>query len=413
MQKGIFISNMAVALVSAILMMFFAEKGGGWAVMGVVLAVLLAAFVSSMVSSYANRKMEMLADIAARIGQGDLTARVDTLQGLNSKDEFGKLASSIQSMLDKLRTLVAQISDTSEELGQSSRQLEPRVAEVKKGNETVGALMKEIEEAAVQQRNMIRDISQTLSRMARSIGDAALSANDGARQGISASEAVQGGTHDARQTVATIQAVFQRVEQSVSRVEQFNQKSTEINKFSMLITHVAQQTNLLALNASIEAARAGENGRGFAVVAEEIRKLAANTSKSAEQINRVVEELKAESDGALKALREGQAELAKGRAEMERLIANLEHVVQKVRDTAKVIEPISINAQEQLRDAEKIVTSMEEVSTFVSGNERATRIVLTNTGDQTASIEDIAEMAHALNQLARKLEDGVSRFAIR
>lgn len=60
--------------------------------------------------------------------------------------------------------------------------------------------------------------------------------------------------------------------------------SAEIGKIIRVIGNIARQTNLLALNATIEAARAGEAGKGFAVVANEVKELARESAKAAEDI---------------------------------------------------------------------------------------------------------------------------------
>ncbi|SHE89039.1 Methyl-accepting chemotaxis protein (MCP) signalling domain-containing protein [Desulfofundulus australicus DSM 11792] len=67
----------------------------------------------------------------------------------------------------------------------------------------------------------------------------------------------------------------------------------EMNNIISLIIEVATQTHLLGLNAAIEAARAGEAGRGFNVVAGEIRKLAARTRSSAQDITMKLDRIKA------------------------------------------------------------------------------------------------------------------------
>jgi len=87
---------------------------------------------------------------------------------------------------------------------------------------------------------------------------------------------------------AVCRTVLQAAHDSLSRAK----KTDEVLGF---IKSIAGQTNLLGLNAAIESARVGEQGRGFGVVAEEIRKLAANSLSSVEQINNILKTI--QSDG--------------------------------------------------------------------------------------------------------------------
>jgi uncharacterized coiled-coil protein SlyX len=104
---------------------------------------------------------------------------------------------------------------------------------------------------------------------------------------------------------------MQNMSQSMANLEAI---ADSINSFVVTISKISDQTNLLALNAAIEAARAGDAGRGFSVVADEVRSLASNTSKSAEEVGGLIARIKQDTESGVKfatALEESNIELSK------------------------------------------------------------------------------------------------------
>lgn len=70
------------------------------------------------------------------------------------------------------------------------------------------------------------------------------------------------------------------------------EKMQRIEEVFKLIKNIASQSNLIGLNAAIEAARVGEQGKGFAVVANEVRKLAATSQTSVENVQTVLNDIR-------------------------------------------------------------------------------------------------------------------------
>jgi ABC-type amino acid transport substrate-binding protein len=96
----------------------------------------------------------------------------------------------------------------------------------------------------------------------------------------------------ADQTIADlVQQVRGRVGQTESHVGQglervvglLSERADELQKVLAGITKIGNTVRMLALNATIEAARAGDAGRGFAVVSQEVRTLAQDTLRSADE----------------------------------------------------------------------------------------------------------------------------------
>lgn len=89
---------------------------------------------------------------------------------------------------------------------------------------------------------------------------------------------------------------------AAQRVKELNAASSQIGTVVDLISNIASQTNLLALNATIEAARAGEAGKGFAVVAQEVKSLAAQTSKATAEISSQISAIQVATSDAVSSI---------------------------------------------------------------------------------------------------------------
>ena len=167
----------------------------------------------------------------------------------------------------------------------------------------------------------------------------------------------------------------------------FGKRAEQITEFVDNITHIADQTNMLALNAAIEAARAGEYGRGFAVVAEEVRKLAENSAKTADEILNIARGIQDEAGKANLNMKNNMKTIAQG----------VKVTLDTVKDFAQITETVGVLEEEAARMADAAQQLAAGVQT-----------VAAVTAEQNSMLQEIADLASDLRSRVAGLERSAS-----
>jgi methyl-accepting chemotaxis protein len=235
------------------------------------------------------RPVQLAAEVATRIAQGDLRRRAIP----KTTDEIGVMLSSMGTMQDSLRELVSQVQLGIDQVGTASSDLALANSELSARNERQAAALEETS-ASMQQ------LGETVSHNAAN----ADSANRLAQQACEV--ALSGG-----QVVAEV----------VDTMKGINATSRRVGEIVGVIDGIAFQTNILALNAAVEAARAGEQGRGFAVVA-------GRCTEAAREIRQLI-------GSSVKQLDSGTALVARAGATMGDVVSSIERVTQVVREISE------------------------------------------------------------------------------
>lgn len=309
-----------------------------------VLGSLLCLIVTSFVIIYFTRryftdKIDLALNRLSTIEKGTLPK---TPLPARSDDEIGKLSKAINSLSDKLREIVLMISEGTKKVNTSSEQMDE--------------ISYKVAEGANQQASSVEEVSSTVQEISSMIEQNASNARETDKISKSAAEGINDFVKKEKESLEYIKAISEKIS---------------------VINEISFQTSILALNASVEAARAGEHGKGFSVVAAEVRKLAQNSEKAANEIN----SLSSKSVGMTSEAHEFMM-----------------HLAPEIEKTSTLVNEISSSSEEQNSGAAQINNAIQELNTIIQ--------------EYASSAEELTKNSKIMKEEAEELRKSISYFKI-
>ncbi len=336
-------------------------------------------------------------DELERIKDGDMTREMPPSLCAR-KDEAGELARGIQSMVERLREMLGEISGgveamsaSSTDLSAVSGQMAARVREMSERANTVAV-------AAEESSANTASVSEAMEQMAENITSVA-----GATEEMSATIGEVASNSEKARSISN--EAMQQADEVSAAMQELGRAAREIGHVTETITNISAQTNLLALNATIEAARAGAAGKGFAVVAGEIKELAHQTASATEDIKARISGIQASTEGAI--------------TNIEKIGGVIQHVSEIVSTIAVAIEEQSVvtrdvagnisQASAGVRDSGERVAQTAEVSQSIARDIAQVNAAVSEVGRNGESVQS---SAMDLSNLALRFQQLVGRFRL-
>jgi twitching motility protein PilJ len=319
-----------------------------------------------------QRSVTEFLTITSQISRGDLT-----LRGKVTNDALGNVVDSVNFMLDNFARVLERVRKAAIDVSASANQILVASEEMASG--------------ATQQDQEITNTSSAVEELTVSMKQVSNNAEASAEAARRALDAAEQGNRSVRDTLEGMQRIRASVQATAKKIKSLGDRSLEISEIINVINDITEQTNLLALNAAIEAARAGEAGRGFAVVADEVRKLAEHSRAATKDIAALIKAIQAETNEAVVVMEEGTKEVEVGARLADQAGKALEAISSVVRQSAELVQEISLASKQQVRGTEGVANAMQIISSITRQTAQGAR--------QTAStVEQMVKLSEQLNE---------------
>ena len=327
------------------------------------------------------RSVVLVAGRAQQIAEGDLTGEA---LHMDSNDEVGSLAGSINRMQDNLREMIGTMMEISNIVNGDAEKLAHSSAES----------FRRLKEQSLQ----TQQAATAMQEMSISISEVSRHAQNAAENAKEASKTARTGGSTVEHMLVSMQLIADSVRNTASTVQRLGKESEQIIRIVNVIEEIAQKTNLLALNAAIEAARAGEQGRGFAVVAGEVRRLAESTRNATSEIAQMIQGIQVHTRSAVDAMETGTTTVNEGVETTTRAGEALQRIIHMADQVDNMIAQIAAASMQQSEAARQSSANVDIINRL--GEENA------------ASIPESNAIVNSVQTGAKRLQEHIANFKL-
>ena len=363
----------------------FAVMGGLALAVGVILVIALNRLVARPIGALSSFFTGL---------NNDLTRTL----AIDSRDEIGRAAVSVNMFLTSLRQALAEVTAGSNQLTDAAGALRVNSQQISTSSDFVANQVFTVASAAEQASANAGSVAATMSQTATNIATVTSSTAE-------MSTTIGDIARSSENARMISKQAGEMAHDLTSTVQNFGSAAQEIGRVLDSITEISAQTNLLALNATIEAARAGTAGKGFAVVAREIKELARQTAQATEDIKSTVEGIQTTSRSAVAEIAQIDGVIGQVNDIVYGIAAAIEQQAAITRDVASNIDQASHGVQ---------FTNTQVAETAVVSREIAREIAGVGTAatDIRSAGDGVLQAASELTRMAGQMRELVGQFRV-
>lgn len=377
-------------------------------IVSVVLSILYVVIGFIGVRKYITAPIEKIKTAVQRAEAGELNFSVD----YNSKDEFGILSTSLNRMIAQLRDLIGQVKQSSEHMVAFSTELTASTEQTNSASEHIATVTLDIASGSEHQVRTIIETEDIVTQMVQDVQTIESNSTSVSEAAIHAEQISVDGNEIIKNAVQQMDKIQTSIDNLNNVIFGLGDRSSEIGQIVEVITSIAEQTNLLALNAAIEAARAGENGKGFAVVSEEVRKLAEESSLSAQRISVLIDGIQTETNRAVESMQFTTNEVVIGMNSVNTAGEAFKKIQHATKQVSVQVQGISTSVEHMAIEMNNMTDSMKQINGIAQSSAEGTQNISAATEEQLASMEEITASTFTLSKMAEELQNKTNMFKV-